>query len=69
MIGTIVAEVSLGLRGGMGRMFIDYAITASSDPAKSFAPIFGSIAVGLVAAAAVGLIGSCSGPTDRGDVR
>lgn len=57
VIGTIVAEVSLGLRGGLGRMFIDYSLTASSDPAKSFAPIIGSIAVGLVAAGVVGLIG------------
>lgn len=57
VIGTIVAEVSLGLRGGLGRMFIDYGITSASDPAKSFAPIIGSIAVGLAAAAVVGLIG------------
>ncbi|MDO9457908.1 ABC transporter permease [Nocardioides sp.] len=57
VIGTIVAEVSLGLKGGIGRMFIDYTTTATSDPAKSFAPILGAIAVGLVAAAVVGLIG------------
>ncbi len=57
VIGTIVAEVSLGLKGGIGRMFIDYTTTASSDPAKSFAPIFGAIAIGLVAAGVVGLIG------------
>lgn len=57
VIGTIVAEVSLGLRGGLGRMFIDYAITASSDPAKSFAPIIGSIGVGLLAAGVVGVLG------------
>ena len=57
VIGTVVAEVSIGLRGGIGRMVIEYAQTASSDPAKAWAPIFGAIAVGLVAAGAVGLLG------------
>ena len=57
VIGTVVAEVSIGLRGGIGRMVIDYAQSASSDPAKAWAPIFGAVAVGLVAAGAVGLLG------------
>lgn len=57
VIGTVVAEVSIGLPGGIGRMVIDYAQSASSDPAKAWAPIFGAIAVGLVAAGAVGLLG------------
>ncbi len=34
VIGTVVAEVSIGLRGGIGRMIIEYAQTASGDPAK-----------------------------------
>ncbi len=57
VIGTVVAEVSIGLKGGIGRMVIDFAQSASSDPAKAWAPIFGAIAVGLVAAGAVGLLG------------
>ncbi|CAN5455979.1 hypothetical protein BH09ACT12_BH09ACT12_12570 [soil metagenome] len=57
VIGTVVAEVSIGLKGGIGRMVIDYAQSASSDPAKAWAPIFGAIAVGLVAAGVVGLLG------------
>lgn len=57
VIGTVVAEVSIGLRGGIGRMIIEYAQSASSDPARPWAPIFGSVAVGLIAAGAVGLIG------------
>ena len=57
VIGTVVAEVSIGLRGGVGRMVIEYAQSASSDPAKPWAPIFGAVAVGLVAAAVVGLLG------------
>ena len=57
VIGTVVAEVSIGLSGGVGRMIIEFAQTGSSDPAKQWAPIFGAVLVGLVAAAVVVLIG------------
>lgn len=57
VIGAVVAEVSIGLKGGLGRMVIDYAVAASGDPAKPWAPIFGAVAIGLVAAGAVGLLG------------
>lgn len=57
VIGAVVGEASIGLRGGLGRMVIDYAQSATSDPAKAWAPIFGAIAIGLVAAGAVGLFG------------
>ena len=36
---------------------VSLSISSSSDPAKAWAPIFGAIAVGLVAAGAVGLLG------------
>ena len=64
---TVVAEVSIGLRGGVGRMIIEYAQSAGGDPAKPWAPIFGAIAVGLVAAGAVGLIGLLLRPYRRGE--
>ena len=57
VIGTVVAEVSIGLRGGIGRWIIEYAQSAGGDPAKSWAPIFGAVLVGLVAAGFVTLIG------------
>ena len=57
VIGTVVAEVSIGLRGGIGRLIIEYAQSAGGDPAKSWAPIFGAVLVGLVAAGLVTLIG------------
>src|ERR671913_315231 len=50
VIGTVVAEVSIGLRGGIGRLIIEYAQSAGGDPAKSWAPIFGAMLIGLVAA-------------------
>jgi len=57
VIGTVVAEVSTGLQGGIGRLLIQYAGQASGDPAKAWSPIFGAVALGLVAAGSVGLLG------------
>jgi len=67
VIGTVVAEVSIGLRGGVGRLIIEYAQSAGGDPAKPWAPIFGAVAVGLVAAGAVGVIGLLCRPYRRGE--
>jgi NitT/TauT family transport system permease protein len=57
VIGTVVAEVSIGLEGGVGRMMIEFASASSGDPAKPFGPIFGAIAIGLVSAGIVALLG------------
>ena len=57
VIGAVVAEVSTGLQGGIGRLLIQYAGQASGDPAKAWGPIFGAIALGLVAAGSVALLG------------
>jgi NitT/TauT family transport system permease protein len=68
VIGTVVAEVSIGLRGGVGRLVIEYAQAAGGDPAKPWAPIFGAVAVGLVAAAFVALLGLALKPYRRSEV-
>lgn len=68
VIGTVVAEVSIGLRGGIGRLIIEYAGSAGGDPGKPWAPIFGSILVGLVAAGFVALIGLLLRRFRRGEV-
>ena len=57
VVGAVVAEVSIGMRGGVGRMLIQLAGQASSDPAAPWGPTFGSIALGLVAAGTVALVG------------
>lgn len=57
VVGAVVAEVSIGLRGGIGRAIVEYAASGSSDPAKQWSPIFGAIAIGLIAAGVVVLIG------------
>ncbi|MCU1407423.1 MAG: transporter permease subunit, partial [Glaciihabitans sp.] len=68
VIGTVVAEVSIGLRGGVGRMMIEFASSASGDPGKPWAPIFGAILIGLVAATVVILLGLLLGRYRRGEV-
>lgn len=57
VIGTVVAEVSTGYLDGVGRLLISYAGQASGDPAKAWAPIFGAVGLGLVAAGFVALLG------------
>jgi NitT/TauT family transport system permease protein len=57
VIGAVVAEVSTGLQGGIGRLLIQFAGQASGDPAKAWGPIFGAIALGLVAAGSVAVLG------------
>jgi NitT/TauT family transport system permease protein len=68
VVGTVVAEISIGLSGGVGRMMIEYASASSGDPGKPWAPIFGAIAVGLIAAAVVALLGLALKRYRRGEV-
>lgn len=68
VIGAIVAEVSTGLQGGIGRILIQYAGQASGDPAKAWGPIFGAIVLGLLAAASIALLGAMLGRYRRVEV-
>ena len=56
IIGTVVAEVSTGAKGGIGRLIIEYAQSGSSDPAKAFSPIAGAVLMGLATAGVVALV-------------
>ena len=67
VVGTVVAEVSTGYLDGIGRLLVSFAGQASGDPAKAWAPIFGAIGLGLVAAGLVGLIGVLLRPYRRGE--
>ncbi|TRW45256.1 ABC transporter permease [Georgenia yuyongxinii] len=58
IVGAIVAEVSTGTAGGIGRLIISYAQSASGDPAKPWTAIFAAAALGLVAAGLVSLVGT-----------
>ena len=56
VIGASVAEISTGTRGGIGRLIIEYAQTATGDPSRLYTAILGAAVLGLVAAGAVGLL-------------
>lgn len=56
VIGVVVAEISTGLAGGVGRLIIEYAREATGDPAKVFTAVFAAAALGLVMAGLVSLI-------------
>ena len=53
VVGTVVAEISTGVRGGIGRLIVEYAREATSQPAKVYVAVFGAITLGLMAAALV----------------
>lgn len=67
VVGAVVAEVSIGMRGGIGRMLIQLAGQGSSDPAAPWGPTFGSIAMGLVAAGSVAVLGLVLSKYRRGE--
>jgi NitT/TauT family transport system permease protein len=61
VIGVIVAEISTGLAGGVGRLIIEYARQATGDPSKVFTAVIvtavlGLVMVGLVSLADVALM-------------
>ena len=56
VVGAIVAEISIGLPGGIGRLIITYAQQATGDPARVYAPILGAALMGLVAVGLVSLL-------------
>lgn len=56
VIGVVVAEISTGLKGGIGRLIIEYAREATADPAKVFTAVFGAAALGLAMAGLVAAV-------------
>jgi NitT/TauT family transport system permease protein len=53
VVGVVVAEISLGIREGVGRLILSYGQDASSDPPKLYTAVFGVAALGLLMAALV----------------
>jgi NitT/TauT family transport system permease protein len=56
VVGAIVAEISTGIRGGIGRLVIEYAREATSDPAKVWTAFLGAALLGLLVAGLVALL-------------
>jgi NitT/TauT family transport system permease protein len=55
VVGVVVAEISTGLKGGVGRLIISYSQEATSDPAKVYTAVFGAALLGLTMAGFVAL--------------
>ena len=56
VVGTVVAQISTGGRGGIGRLIIEYARETTAQPAKVYVAVIGAIIVGLLAAGLVALL-------------
>lgn len=48
VVGAVVAEISTGLRGGVGRLVLEYSREATGDPAKVFTAVIAVAVLGLV---------------------
>ena len=48
VVGVIVAEISTGIRGGIGRAVLSYQQASTGDPTKVYAAVLGAAALGLV---------------------
>jgi NitT/TauT family transport system permease protein len=53
VVGTIVAELSTGLPGGIGKLILDYSQQATGDPSRLYVAVIGAVVLGLLAGAAV----------------
>jgi NitT/TauT family transport system permease protein len=56
VVGAIVAELSTGLKGGVGRLILEYMRESTGDPAKVFTAVFGAAALGLTMAGLIALV-------------
>lgn len=56
VVGVVVSEISTGLRGGIGRLIIEYSREATSDPAKVYTAVLGAALLGLTMAGFISLL-------------
>jgi NitT/TauT family transport system permease protein len=56
IVGAIVAEISSGTPGGIGRLILEYFQKATGDPARVFTAFLGAAALGLIVAGAISLL-------------
>ncbi|MFC6023522.1 ABC transporter permease [Plantactinospora solaniradicis] len=69
VVGAVVGEISIGARGGIGRLVIEYSREATTDPAKVFTALLGAALLGLAVAGAVGLAELLLSPRRRVSTR
>jgi len=55
VVGTVVAEISTGVKGGIGRLILEYARETTTTPAKVYVAVIGAVVLGLLVAGLVAL--------------
>ncbi|CAN5121418.1 hypothetical protein BH23ACT9_BH23ACT9_37550 [soil metagenome] len=55
VVGAIVGEISAGVRGGLGRLILDFASRYTTGPERLYAAVAGAAVLGLVAIGAIAL--------------
>ncbi len=56
VVGGIVAEISTGTKGGIGRLILEYSREATSDPAKVYTAMLGASLLGLFVAGLLAVV-------------
>jgi NitT/TauT family transport system permease protein len=56
VVGAIVGEISAGVRGGLGRLILDFAGRYTTGPQRLYAAVLGAALLGLVAVGIIGLL-------------
>lgn len=56
VFGVIVSEISAGLKGGLGRLVLQFLSEAGTKPARLYTAVFGVVVLGLVMSGLVSLI-------------
>ena len=56
VIGVVVSEISTGLRGGIGRLVIEFGRATTSDPAIVYTAVLGAACLGLIMAGLVAAV-------------
>ena len=56
VIGVVVSEISTGLRGGIGRLVIEFGRATTSDPAIVYTAVLGAACLGLIMAGLVSVV-------------
>ena len=56
VIGVVVSEISTGLRGGIGRLVIEFSQKTTGDPAIVYTAVLGAAFLGLVMAGLVAIV-------------
>jgi NitT/TauT family transport system permease protein len=49
VVGAIVGEISAGVRGGLGRLILDFAGRYTTGPERLYVSVAGAAALGILA--------------------